>query len=170
MLVRLIRPLRVVANLFTAAGTPRQLALGFALGMLIGLVPKGNLTAAALMVILLGSRVNLGTGTVAAAVFSWVGMLVDPLTHRIGEGLLRHPSLEPTWAYLYDLPLMPWTGFHNTVVLGSLLLGLWLFYPAYSLSHWAFDRLQPWALEKIEKYHLDRLLWGTEMAASWRTR
>jgi hypothetical protein len=40
----------------------------------------------------------------------------------------------------------------------------------YRLSQAAFDRVQPWAMEKLERYHVGGLLWGTEMAANWRTR
>jgi len=168
MLLRCIRPLRVLVRLFTAAGTPRQLALGLAVGMLIGLVPKGNLTAVVLGVILLGSRVNLGTGLFAAAVFSWVGMLVDPLSHRIGQAFLTHDSLQPAWAYLYDLPLAPWTALNNTVVLGSLLLGLWLFYPVYRLGELAFTHGQPRVVDWLTKYRVGRLLGGAEVLAGWR--
>jgi len=138
--------------------------------MLIGLVPKGNLTAGLLMVILLGTRVNLGAGTLSAILFSWVGAVADPLTHRIGEALLTNRSLQPTWAYIYDLPLMPWTGFNNTVVLGSLLFGLWLFYPVYRLSELAFERCQPWVVARLGKYRIARLLWGAEIAVGWRAQ
>jgi uncharacterized protein (TIGR03546 family) len=168
MLLRLVRPLRVLARLFTAAGTPRQLALGVALGMLIGLVPKGNLTAVALTLVLLASRANLGTGMISAAAFSWLGMLADPLSHRIGEALLNCASLQPTWAYLYDLPLAPWSGLNNTVVLGSLLFGLWLSYPAYRLSELSFSYGRPRVVEWLKRYRLGQLLWGTEMVAGWR--
>jgi uncharacterized protein (TIGR03546 family) len=165
MLLRLIRPLRVLARLLTAAGTPRQLALGLAMGMLIGMVPKGNLTAVVLTVMLLAGRFNLGAGMVAAAVFSWLGMLVDPLSHRIGQALLTCPSLQPTWAFLYDQPLAPWTGFHNTVVLGSLLLGLWLFYPVYRLAEPAFAHVVPRVVDRLREYRISRLLFGMEMVA-----
>jgi len=168
MFLHLIRPVRLVAKVFTAAATPRQLALGFALGMLIGLVPKGNLTAAALMVVFLGTRVNLGTGLAGAVLFSWVGMLADPLTHRIGAALLTQAPLEPMWARLYQLPLAPWTAFDNTVVLGSLLLGLWLFYPVFRLTELLVRRCQPWAIEKLGKYRIIELLLGTKVTASGR--
>lgn len=168
MLLRCIRPFRALARLFTAAGTPRQLALGLALGMLIGLVPKGNLTAVLLGVILLASRVHLGAGMLAAAVFSWVGMLLDPLSHRIGQAFLTLDALQPTWAYLYDLPLAPWTALNNTVVLGSLLLGLWLFYPVYRLSELAFACGQPRVVDWLKKYRVGQLLGGAEMLAGWR--
>ncbi len=170
MLFPFLRPLRLLARAFTAAGSPRQLALGLALGMLIGLVPKGNLTAAVLMVVLLGTQVNLGVGTLSALLFTWVGGLADPLTHRIGEALLTHPSLQPAWTFFHNLPLVPWTGLNNTVVLGNLLLGLWLFYPAYRLSEFVFGHYQPRALETLGKYRIVQLLWGAEMVAGGRTR
>ena len=166
MLLRMLRPLRLLVEAITDAGTPRQMALGFALGMLIGLVPKGNLTAVALTVVLLGTRVNLGMGLVGAGVFSWIGMLVDPFTHRIGHAMLTSESLQPTWAYLYDLPLVPWTGFNNSIVLGSLVLGLWLFYPVWRSSERVLERVQPWLGERLGKYRIVQLLAGTEMAAS----
>ncbi len=56
MLVRCIRPIRFLIQGIAGADTPRQLALGFAIGMVIGLVPKGNLTAVALSMILSAER------------------------------------------------------------------------------------------------------------------
>ena len=131
----LIRFLRNIVSVFTAAGSPRQIAFGVALGAMIGLVPKGNLTAALLAILLLTLRVNLTAGTAAALLFSWVGAWTDPLAHRIGSTILTHPAVQPIGAYLFDLPVVPWTALSNTVVLGSLVLGLVLFYPVYWLSY-----------------------------------
>ena len=66
MLRKLLRPLRLVAKALVAENSPRQLALGFALGMMVGLVPKGNLIALGLTLVLFGTRVNVGAGLVAA--------------------------------------------------------------------------------------------------------
>lgn len=58
-----IKPLRYLAGALRDLNSPRRIALGVALGMLVGLVPKDNLTAAALGVVLLTFRVNLAAGT-----------------------------------------------------------------------------------------------------------
>jgi len=170
MLALLVRPLRLLVQALAAADSPRQLAYGFALGMMIGLVPKGNLIALALALLLLVTRANLAAGGVAAVAFSWLGVWLDPLSHRLGLALLTKPSLQPTWAWLYDLPLMPWTGFHNTVVLGSLLVGLWLFYPSYRLSLLGFQRFQPPVAEWIARHQVTRILFGLDVATGWRAR
>ncbi|MHC4403028.1 MAG: TIGR03546 family protein [Planctomycetota bacterium] len=164
----ILRPLRLVRRLFTAQATPRRLSLGFALGMVIGLVPKGNLIAVSLVVILLATRVNLVAGAIGVVLFSWVAALLDPLSHRIGHALLGAGFLQPTWATLYDLPLVPWTAFNNTVVLGSLLLGLWLFYPVYRLSEGACARWKPPAAEFLGRYRIVRLLTGVQTATDGR--
>lgn len=164
MLSLCLRPLRFFARALTDQDTPRQLALGFALGMACGLVPKGNLIAVALMLIICGSKVNLGTAMLGAFLFSWVGMLVDPLSHQIGLWLLTQDSLHGFWTILYNMPLIPWTKFNNTIVLGSLLIALGLFYPVYRLSKSRFAVWQPKWAERLRKYRLAKVLLGAEYA------
>jgi uncharacterized protein (TIGR03546 family) len=102
--------------------------------MVLGLVPKGNLIAVSLLVLLFSLRVNAGIGLLAAAAFSWIGPAIDPLAHRLGLYVLTTPSLQPTYASIFHWPLAPWFNFHNTIVTGSLLIGVWALYPAYWLS------------------------------------
>jgi uncharacterized protein (TIGR03546 family) len=168
MIRQLLRPVRLVAKALAAENSPRQLALGFALGMVIGLVPKGNLIAIGLTLILFGTRVNVGAGLVAAVLFSWLGVYLDPAADDLGHWLLSDPSLHGLWTSLYNLPLTRWSGFNNTVVLGGLGLGLVLFYPAYEISRLFFARAQPPVVSWIRKYKLTRVLFGVELAANWR--
>jgi uncharacterized protein (TIGR03546 family) len=112
------------------------------LGLVLGLLPKGNLLAVSVSLLILGTRVNLPAAMLSALAFSLVGVHLDSLTHPFGWVLLRHETLQPAWTFLYRLPLVPWTSFNNTVVLGSFTLGLTLFYPTYVLSHAVFQRWQ----------------------------
>ncbi len=161
-----VRPLRQLAGLFTANATPRQVAAGAALGMVLGLVPKGNLIAVALGMALMAFRVNRTAGLLSAALFSWIGLGLDGFTDRLGGQVLALPSLQGVYAWLYELPLGPWIGFNNTVVLGSLLVGLYASYPCYLLTHLAYARLQPPAIRWITRYRLGRWLMG----ADWSER
>lgn len=158
MLFRWFGPLRYFARVFTAEDSPRQLALGFALGLVVGLVPKGNLTALLLASILFATRVSLGSGALTAMLFSFIGPWLDPLTHRIGWKILTWPSLQSHFLAFYDRPFVPWTDLNNTVVLGSLVLGVMLFYPAYRLSKPLFKRYPPATVLSQSKDRLHRLL------------
>lgn len=158
-----LRPFRFFAQALLLDATPKQLAWGFALGMAIGLVPKGNLIAVVMMAVLCSLRVNMAAGMMAIFTFSWIGMAIDPVSHQIGQYLLAQPSLQSLWTTLYDTPLVPWTSFNNTVVLGSFVLGLALIYPAYLLSEPLFAKFAPKWTERVQKFRLVKLLWGTEL-------
>jgi uncharacterized protein (TIGR03546 family) len=164
-----LRPLRFLLRAFTDQSTPHELALGFALGAAVGLMPKDNLLAAGLMTVLAASRVNLGMAAVSALLFSWVAVLTDPLTHSLGMVLLGHDALTPFWSRLADLPVVPWTRFNNTVVLGSFVLGLVLLYPLYRVSRSRFAVWKPRIEERLLKYRLFQwLLGGAELAGRLR--
>ena len=160
----IVRPLRIALKALICESTPRQLALGFALGMLIGLVPKGNLTAVALGIVLAASRANIGIAAATIVAFSFASPWLDPMSHEIGTYLLGHPALLDMWTKLYNTPVMPWTSFNNSVVLGSFVLGVVLLYPAYRLSKPVFklysEKVGKWA----KRFWLTRVLLGVEWA------
>jgi uncharacterized protein (TIGR03546 family) len=159
-----LRPVRFLAQALVLETTPRQLAWGFALGMMIGLIPKGNLIAVALMTLFCALRINVAAGTAAIFLFSWVGMLLDLVSHRLGHSLLTTAALQPVWTSLYNLNLVPWTAFNNTVVLGSTLIGLALLLPVYALMRPLFDKFAPQWAEHLKKYRIVNLLRGGELA------
>jgi uncharacterized protein (TIGR03546 family) len=131
MLRDVIRVLRKVVSSLLAGGSPGQLAAGFTIGMIIGIMPKGNLIALSLCVLMFSLRCNKGLGLVAAVAFSFVAPWTDPIAHRIGLYALTLDSMQSTYATTLNLPFGPWLGFNNTVVTGSLLLGLYVAYPVY---------------------------------------
>ena len=161
----LLKPVRLVASALAAHDSPRQFAWGAALGTLLGIVPKGNLTALGLAVLLFSLRVNLGIGLAMAVAFSWVGMLLDPLAHRLGWQILSHAPLQSTFAWFYELPLVAWSDLNNTVVLGQLVLGLYALYPAYWLSLQAATRWREPLAEWLRNYPVTRALLGVEVAS-----
>jgi len=108
------------------------------MGMTIGLMPKGNLTAVVISAVVLATQANLAAAGLSTALFTWAAGWTDPLAHRLGSAILAQPSCQNSLARLYEWPLMSWTALNNTVVLGSLVLSLLLFYPAYHLVWLAF--------------------------------
>lgn len=114
--------------------SPHQLALGITMGVMIGLLPKDSLLPYLLGALAILSPGNLLCLFVGLGAGSLIGPHCDPVTHRIGESILTYQPLGSIWATLYDLPLMPWFRFENTVVMGSLALGLIAALPVYFIS------------------------------------
>ena len=130
----MLLPVRLIKNLLLAlhgGGDPRHLAAGFALGAVLGLVPKGNLLGASLFLLLFFLRVDKGAALFSAALFTPLAWAFDGAAHRLGWALLDAAALRGLWTALYDMPIVPLTRFNNTVALGNLVIGLVLFAPLY---------------------------------------
>lgn len=131
-LLKLIQSL--VATLHSD-GSPNQIAFGVALGAALGLTPIMNVHNAVVLALLCILNVSFGAGMLGWAVFAPVGFLLDPLFDRIGRLLLLEtPALRPLWTTWDNSALLPWTGFSNTVVLGSVVGWLVLFVPIVLLA------------------------------------
>ena len=123
----------VIAVLLTDR-KPGQIGLAIALGAIVGLIPKDNILAVMLLLAIFLLRVNLGFGIMAAALFTQVGIALEPLAERIGSVVLHSSLAESLGTLFFDLPLAAWTSLNNTIVLGEFLLGILLFYPIYRIS------------------------------------
>lgn len=159
----LLRPLRQVAQALTANDSARQIAWGFVLGMMIGLLPKGNLLLVALTMLLCALRVNKSAGMLAAGIFSLVGFAFDGLAHHLGSIVLLWEPTRPLHIWLYELPLGPWLGINNTVVVGQLLLGLYFAFPTYYFVFRFASRIQPRLSQWLLRYRAIRWLRGAEL-------
>lgn len=159
-----LKPLRYAAKALAAQDRPEQLAAGFALGALAGLIPKTSLLAHVLLVVLSLIQVNLAAGYLAVLLFSAIAGIFDPLTHAIGSFLLESAALRGLFTGLYNMPVIPWTEFNNTVVLGSFALGCAAFFPLYKAMIPAWKRYQAAFGERFRKFKVVQLLLGAELA------
>ena len=127
--------LQIVKNfiqILRSGQTPRQIAGGFALGSVVGLMPFLTLQGLALWLVIFILDVNLSAALLAVTLFALVAYLIDPLFHAIGYFFLTDVSfLRGLWTSLYNAPIAPLTRFNNTVVLGSLICSLIAFIPVY---------------------------------------
>jgi uncharacterized protein (TIGR03546 family) len=130
--------LGTVKSIFTilqSENSPWQVAGGVAIGLFIGFSPFNGPQNYLFMVLLFFTNVNVASATLATALFSGLAVLLDPLAHRLGYALLvSNPDLTPFWTTLFNLPIVPFTRFNNTVVLGSFVLALILVLPVIFLT------------------------------------
>ncbi len=166
-----MNPLALLRGLFRAlqgGSDPRHVAAGAALGAAWGLVPKGNLFSAVFLVLFFFFRVDKGMAFFVAALFTPLGYLLDGAAHAVGCALLSSAALKPLWTRLYGLPLVPWTKFNNTVVLGSLALGLILYVPLYALALRLVLHYQTRWRERVARLRVVKALTGLRVVQLWQ--
>ena len=122
---------------------PSQLAWAVAFGLLLGIVPHGNLLAAVLLIVVLSFRVNHAMAALTAIAASFLATKLDPVSHMVGEFLLTQPKFASFAETAWALPMMPWTDLNNTVVLGSLTIGLAALLPVFLITYPVFRFLAP---------------------------
>ncbi len=130
-MLTLLKLLQSIFQTLHSEGTPRQVAAGIALGACLGLTPLLNAHNLGIFSAIALLNVSFGGGMLGWALFTPLGFLLDPLFDRIGHGLLDAESLRPLWTAWFNTPLVPFSNFNNTVVLGSLVAWIGLAVPIY---------------------------------------
>ena len=120
---------------------------------MLGLIPKDNLVALMLLLVLVFLRVNQLVACCTAVAFGFSSSWLDPFTSHIGASLLDQPFVIDGIVYLYRFPILPWICLENTLVVGGIVVGLISLLPSYAICSWTFfkamHRLESMALERV---------------------
>lgn len=159
-----LKYLHSLLKTLNADDAPGEIAAGIAIGAMIGLLPKFNLLALALWLIVFFFRVHFGMATAAVLIFAIVGAVTDPLAERLGFWALTGlPALQPVWTALYNTPIVPFTAFNNTLVMGNFLLGLMLLVPVYLGSRQLVMAYRARLRERILRWRIMQALMGSKV-------
>ena len=88
------------------------------------LVPFNSLFHPLLVVVLILLRGNVFIFIFSVGIFKYFISLTYPILHVIGENILTKPSLNPIFTDLYQLPMVNFLNWNNTVSMGGYLLFL----------------------------------------------
>lgn len=159
----LIKLIQSLVGALHSEGTPGQLALGIALGSILGLTPLVNIHNAIVFAAIVLLNVSFAGGMLGWALFAPIGFLLDPLFDWIGHSLLLAPSLRGLWTSLYNMPVVPLTNFNNTVVLGSLVFSLVLLVPLFFGTRWAVTRYRATIGERVRQSKFYRAVMASKV-------
>lgn len=142
-------------KLFSAlnsAQSPYQLALALSFGLFSGFLPMFTPLNFLILFLIFTLNIPIGLYFASLAIFSIGGYFLDPLFCQLGEFVLKHQSLEGLWTFFYNNPILIWTNFNYTAVMGSFIVG---FFTAI-ISFFVFKAFVPKIrviLEKISKMY-----------------
>jgi uncharacterized protein (TIGR03546 family) len=147
----LIKLIQSIIKTLHSAGTPGQVAAGMALGSALGLTPLMNVHNLVIFSVLVLLNVSFGGGMLGWMLFVPVGFLLDPVFDRIGLSLLTTPSLNPLWTSLTNTPILPYTNFNNTIVLGSVVAWVVLAVPIFFAARYGVARYRATIGERVRR-------------------
>ena len=125
-----------IAKLIVALNSnsrPSELASGIAFGFLLALIPGGNLLWISIFVIAFFLKHNIAALLLSMGLFRLFISVFDPLLDLLGGTVLGYPQLHDLFTSLYNIPLLPYSNFNNSIVMGGFVLGIILWLPVFFL-------------------------------------
>jgi uncharacterized protein (TIGR03546 family) len=147
----LLKLIQSMIKTLHSAGTPGQVALGMSLGSALGLTPLMNVHNLLIFSMLVLLNVSFGGGMLGWMLFVPIGFLLDPVFHAIGLELLEAAALRPMWTGFTNTPILPYTNFNNTVVLGSFVAWLVLTVPIFFAARYGITRYRATIGERVRQ-------------------
>jgi len=141
--------------------SPAQLAGGAVFGTFLGLCPGFGLHKIAVIILVIIINVNISMVIFSSALFGIIGFALDPVFHAIGKQLLLKDSLEKLWASLYNMPVVPFTKFNNTVMLGSLVVCIIIALPVFLFFKQFVIVYRSKIKDKLEKFRIVKFFKAT---------
>jgi uncharacterized protein (TIGR03546 family) len=111
-----------------------SLAAGIAAGFILGMTPMLSLQSLLVFLCIFAFRIQMGAAFLAAFFFAFAAWLLDPTFHAIGSSVLERESLHSLFTTMYNVPLLPYTRFNNSIVMGSAVLTIALSPIVYVVS------------------------------------
>ncbi|MBA3343997.1 MAG: TIGR03546 family protein [Gemmatimonadales bacterium] len=167
-MLALLKLIQSIIATLHSEGTPGQVAFGIALGSALGLTPIMNVHNLVVLSALVLLNVSFGGGMIGWALFVPVGFLLDPAFDAIGSRLLAEPSLRPLWTDMFNTPLVPYTNFNNTVVLGSVVGWLVLTIPIFFAARYGVARYRATIGERVRRSRFYKAITASKLYNAYR--
>lgn len=147
----MLRTLAKLLKVLNSETEPGFISLGFCFALVAGLTPLLSLHNFFVLLLVMVLRVNLSAFILGLLVFTGAAYLVDPLSHSLGFAVLSAGSLKGIWTTLYNSTFWRIENFNNTIVMGSLLISLTLFFPAFFLFNFLIRKYREHILQWVLK-------------------
>jgi uncharacterized protein (TIGR03546 family) len=99
-----------------------SIAMGVTCGFILGMTPSLSLQSLVIFLLLFIFRIQIGAALISAFFFAFVAFLLDPAFHAVGSKVLEIESLQAFYTTLYNMPIIPFTRFNNSIVMGSAVI------------------------------------------------
>lgn len=133
----ILKQLFQLVKLLNSDTGQNQIAAGIAAGFILGMTPAFSLQTLLVFLCLFLFRIQIGMAFLSVFFFSFVAWLLDPVFHQVGLAVLRMDAFQGLFTTLYNMPIVPFTRFNNSVVMGSgvvaILLSPVIFFVSRSL-------------------------------------
>lgn len=159
----LLKQLFAFINLLNSEKGTNQIALGITAGFILGMTPFFSLQSLLIFLALLFFRIQIGAAFISAFFFAFIAWILDPVFHQMGVWVLTMPSLQELFTTMYNMPLVPFTRFNNSIVMGSGIVGFILAPIVFIISKIVVSKYRKHIVERIKQTKLFKMIQATSL-------
>ncbi|MDC0980456.1 TIGR03546 family protein [Bdellovibrionales bacterium] len=128
-----------------------QISAGLAAGFILGMTPSLSLQTVLVFVVIFLFRVQLGAAMLAAFFFAFPAYLLDPIFSSAGRSILQAEGLQSLFTTMYNMPIVPFTRFNNSVVMGSGVISILLSPLVFLLARFLVKKYRETVLKRLQE-------------------
>lgn len=147
----LLKQLFNLIKLLNSETGTAQISWGIALGFVLGMSPAFSLQTLLVIFLLFIFRIQLGAALSSAFFFKFTAFFLDPVFHPIGSAILEAPNLSALFTQLYNMPIVPYTRFNDSIVLGAGVLSILLCPLVFVVSQVLIKKYRKAVVEKFQE-------------------
>ena len=153
---------QLISLLNSETGT-NQIAAGVALGFVLGMTPAFSLQTILIVFCLFIFRIQIGAALLSAFFFAFPAYLLDPLFHTVGKAILEAASLQTLFTTMYNMPIVPFTRFNNTIVMGSGVVAILLVPVVFFLARYLIAKYREQVVARVKQTKIFKALQATKL-------
>lgn len=157
--------LKQLFNLFKLLNSDtgeNQLAAGIACGIILGFAPGFSLQTVLVITLIFFLRIQMGAAFTSAFFFKIIAWMLDPLFDSVGRVILEVGTLKGLYTTMYNLPIIPFTKFNNSVVMGALIISIVLFPILFIISKLMIVKYRNTIVKKFQETKFFKALKATK--------
>ena len=128
--------------------------------MILGFTPAFSLQTVLVFILLFLFRIQIGAAFLSAFFFKFGAYLLDPLFDVIGKWALQLDGAKDVYTTLFNMPIVPYTRFNNSIVMGSAILSVLLVPFVFVISQIMIVKYRKTVVERFR----DTKLWKAVQA------
>ena len=129
-------PIKTITKFFAGINAntrPGEIAAGMAFGFLLALQPGMTVVRIVILAFAFMLKINMPALFFSLLVFALASPVLDIPVDILGGFVLGLPALAEFFTSLYNMPLVPYTRFNDTLVMGGLVMGVLAWAPLFFL-------------------------------------
>ncbi|MAX66786.1 MAG: TIGR03546 family protein [Halobacteriovoraceae bacterium] len=127
-----------------------QIAAGIACGLILGFAPVLSLQTLLVFIVIFFFRVQVAAAFASAFFFALVAWIFDPFFDYFGGMILEIESLRGVFTLLYGMPIVPFTKFYNSIVMGAGVISILMAPFIFILSKKTVVKYRQTILERLK--------------------